>query len=432
MTSKIGEGLRGFAKTSQDGARESINYYTKSGKDERRLIKASFFMGVTGAVLWYILSLYWLALGFTSVEIGIMGGIGSAVSVVTLFFSGFLADKFGRKWLFLLGLAGDALGIILFLSEKNLVVFTIAYSVVNLSGSLVQPSLIALLATKAKPGRLKFLFGLQSFSNQIGLTLTTLTGIYAPGFLFDVYGTDLARGYWYVFLVAAACAFVPIMIVLTVTEPPKMKQRLLLSFDKRIKKILFVYSLQSALIGFGAAMAIPWIPMVFESGMNASTTQVSLMLTLSNVAIAIGWFVIPKFSEAMGAVALVTICQIASVAFLVLIPFSPYLVVAAVLYMFRSLLMLVPTPILNAYVMNIVSEEIRASFIAISQLAWTVAFSAAYALSGYIWANDYSSVTPFFICGVFYTLASLVFFFHFRNIKETKGKKSVRTLKTWD
>lgn len=82
--------------------------------------------------------------------------------------------------------------------------------------------------------------------------------------------------------------------------------------------------------------------------------------------------------------------------------------------------MLIPTPVLNAYIMNIVTEEIRASFWAISQLAWTVAFSAGYAVSGFMWADDYSKVEPFIYCSVLYAVATLIFYFYFRGVAEPK------------
>jgi MFS family permease len=96
-----------------------------------------------------------------------------------------------------------------------------------------------------------------------------------------------------------------------------------------------------------------------------------------------------------------------------------YVMRVALLYTVRSFLMLVPTPVLNAYVMNIVSEQIRASFLAISQLAWQIAFSATYFIAGFLWASDYTKVLPFYIAVGFYIVASLIFFAYFKNIKES-------------
>ena len=170
-------------------------------------------------------------------------------------------------------------------------------------------------------------------------------------------------------------------------------EKLRLSFDRTARMRLFMYSFQNLLIGVGAGFVIPWLPLVFQEGMGATSVQLTLMVMASNIAVAIGWFVIPKFAEARGSVALITAFQIASVAFLLAIPYSAFsLLLVAVLFTTRGLLMLIPTPILNAYVMNIVSEEIRASFWAISSLTWTIGYSVSFAVSGYVWANDYSRV----------------------------------------
>jgi len=415
--------VTGLAHAGRSGADESFRYYSASSKDERRIINSSFFMGVLSGVSWYVIALYWDALGFTSEEIGLIGGIGSAVGVVSLLVSGFLADIFGRKKLLLLGLAGNAMGAALFLSAPNLVVFIIAESLVSLGWSLTQPSVMALMASKASPTKLKFFFGMQGFSNQIAITLASATGIFFPGFLRDHYDIELTSGYWLVVLVAVISTTVSMLYIFRVSETKKTGERLMLRFDKTVRARLFMYSVQNALIGIGAGFVIPWLPLVFQEGMGASSLELTAMVTAANVAIAISWFIIPKFAEARGSVLLIASCQIASVAFLLAIPYSAFsLLLVGVLFTGRSVLMLVPTPVLNAYVMNIVTEEIRASFYAISQLAWTIAYSAAFAVSGYVWANDYSKPEPFIYCSVMYIAASLLFYFYFRGIAEPKDE----------
>jgi MFS family permease len=95
------------------------------------------------------------------------------------------------------------------------------------------------------------------------------------------------------------------------------------------------------------------------------------------------------------------------------------LIVVAVLYTVRSFLMLVPQPVLNAYVMNITVEEIRASFLSLSQLAWQGAFAGSYVIAGYLWANDYTKPEPFYYAGALYVAGSLIFFAYFRKIQES-------------
>ena len=397
-----------------------MEYYRGAGKEEKRLVTASFYTGVTSGVLWYVLIYYWASIGFTSEQIGLMGGTGSTVGIMTYLFGGYLADSLGRKKLFLVGVLSTATGLVLFLTEKNLAVFTVAYGLTSLGGSLQWPSLTSLIAAKAPPSKMKYLYGVQMFVNQIGLTIATFLGIFGPPYLHEALGAKLSTGYTLVFLVTAVCAFVPVVYVLRVTETERTTQKLRVHFDGRMRRILFVYSFQNALIGFGAALVIPWFPVIFKKGLGATDGWVAGIITISNAVIAVGWFIVPWFANLKGSVALIAGCQIASVVPMVLIPYSPALVIVAVLYTARSFLMLVPSPVLNAYVMNIVSEQIRASFLSLSQLAWQIAFAGAYAIAGYFWANDYAKVEPFFAAGALYVVASLIFFAYFKNIKEAE------------
>ncbi len=410
--------LSGITRAGQDGAKATARFYSRSGKDERRLVKASFYAGITGGILWYVLIYYWGALGFTSEEIGYMGGTGSAVAVIAYLVGGYTADRLGRKRLLLVGLVCTAAGLTLFLSERNIVVFTVAYSLTSLGGSLAWPSLMALMATKTAQSEMKFFYAVQGFVNQIGLTIATFLGIFGPPFLEESFDLGLTTGFTYVFIATALCAFVPILYVMRVSEEKQSTGPLLARFDKKTARHLLVYCIQNAMIGAGAALVIPWFPLIFKDGMGATDTWVAMIITLSNAVIAVGWFVVPKFAELRGSVALIAGCQIASVAFMVAIPYSPVLIGVAFLYTMRSLLMLVPMPVLNAYLMSIVSERIRASFLAISQVAWQLAFAASYAVAGQLWSNDYSKVLPFYIGGTLYALASFMFYLYFRKVGE--------------
>jgi MFS family permease len=344
--------------------------------------------------------------------------------VLTYLFGGFLADKFGRKKLFMIGLTATVAGLAMLSAGADVIVFTIGYSLANLGSSLSWPSLRVLMSTKTGPSQLKLLYSVQAFVNQIGLILGSFTGILLPSVMED-YGVVLSTGYRYIFLGALVAAVVPLWYVLKVSENRRKSEKLSLKMDVRTRRNLIVFCAQNALIGAGAALVIPWLPIIFGEGMGASGIQISLIILISNLTIALGWLVISKFAEMRGSVAVIAVCQIASVAPLLAIPFSPFLSVLAVLYTARSLLMLVPNPILYAYIMNIVSEEIRATFLALSELAWQLAFTAFYAISGIIWSDNYSQVAPFIYGSVFFIAGTLTFFLYFRNVKEAHEHKSL-------
>jgi predicted MFS family arabinose efflux permease len=80
--------------------------------------------------------------------------------------------------------------------------------------------------------------------------------------------------------------------------------------------------------------------------------------------------------------------------------------------------MIVPSPVLSAYLVNVVSGGIRASFLSISQLAWQIGFAPAAAVAGVLWNDDYSKAVPFYIASALYVIASVIFWAYFRNIKD--------------
>ena len=410
--------IAGLAHTGRDGIRANIEFYSRAGKEEKWLVKASFYIGVTSAVLWYVLILYWGSIGFSSEEIGYMEAAGTAAGLVTYLVGGYLADKLGRRLLFLFGLVATAIGLVIFVGERSFAPFVVAYTFTNIGGSLAWPCLTALMADKTSPGDMKYFFSVQGFVNQAGTTLATFFGIFMPAFLRDGYDIELLTGYSYVFLVTVVCSFVPIIYVLRVTETKSAPKKLIVHFDRKMQKMLFVYAFQNGLFGVGAAFVVAWFPLIFKNGMGASLYDVSLMITLSNIVLAVGWLVVPKFAEIRGSVVLVAVPQIASVVPFVLIPFTDSLIIVALLYTIRNFLMIVPVPVLNAYLVNVVSREIRASFLSLSQLAWMAGFAPAVALAGHIWNDNYSKVEPFFYASALYIVATLIFWAYFKNIND--------------
>jgi MFS family permease len=347
-----------------------------------------------------------------------MEAVGTAAGLLTYLIGGYLADKLGRRLLFLAGLIATAIGLVIFVGERSFAPFVVAYTFTNIGGSLAWPCLTALMADKTSPADMKYFFSVQGFVNQMGTTLATFFGIFMPALLRDSYGTELVAGYGYVFLVTVVCSLVPIMYVLRVTEKNAKPEKLIVHFDRKMQKMLAVYAFQNGLFGVGAAFVIPWFPLIFERGMDANLYDVSLIITLSNIVLAVGWLVVPKFAEIRGSVVLVAVAQIASVVPFVLIPFTDSLIIVALLYTFRNFLMIVPMPVLNAYLVNVVSREIRASFLSLGQLAWMAGFAPAVAIAGHLWNDDYSKAEPFFYASALYIVATLIFWAYFKNITD--------------
>ena len=419
-----------LARAGGRGARITTNYFSGAGPDEKRLVRVSFFTGIAGGVLWYVLILFLLFLDFSSEEIGLMYGAGTIVGILTYLVGGYLADALGRKLMFLVGIAAEAVGLALFLTPKDFAVFTVAYGLTSMGSSLAWPSLTALMADKASSVNMKYLFGMQQFYNQVGLTIATFLGIFGPTFIADSSSIDLSTGYFWVFVLTAVSILVPIAFMWRVSETKRAPERIAARLDSKMRRMVLVYCVQDAMIGAGAALVIPWFPAIFEYGMDATLTVVSLIITVSNIVIAVGWLTIPKYAEARGSVMLVTVCQIASVLPLVLIPFSEFsLILVAFLYTARSLLMLVPSPVLSAYIVNIVSEEIRATFLAWGQFAWSIAYAASSVVAGYMWSNDYTRTEPFFYCGILYVAGTLLFFAYFRRVREPHEHKAASAQK---
>ena len=76
----------------------------------------SFFADISGEMMTPVLPLFIAALGGSSVIIGFIGGLGDAVANIVKVFSGYIADKTGkRKQLIAIGYGGILTGVTLLL-----------------------------------------------------------------------------------------------------------------------------------------------------------------------------------------------------------------------------------------------------------------------------------------------------------------------------
>ena len=113
----------------------------------------------------------------------------------------------------------------------------------------------------------------------------------------------------------------------------------------------------------------------------------------------------------------ITLTQVLSVVPLVAISLSRIFYLASLLYVVRTALMNMSSPILSMYMMSVVSQDERASTTGVITMAWNGANAVGNMISG-ILMNVYLDL-PVFVSVLFYSLSSIVFYVSFRNLRQT-------------
>jgi MFS family permease len=130
-------------------------------------------------------------------------------------------------------------------------------------------------------------------------------------------------------------------------------------------KALVIFNI---LIGFGAGLVLPLFNMFLKRQLNATPTQISLVMTGSQLVLAGATLLSPFLVKWLGRIRAVVITQLLSIPFLLTIALTRSIYSAAFAYWLRSAFMNLSSPISSSLTMEIVDPQRRATTNGLTQL----------------------------------------------------------------
>jgi predicted MFS family arabinose efflux permease len=150
------------------------------------------------------------------------------------------------------------------------------------------------------------------------------------------------------------------------------------------------------LIGFGAAILIPYMNVFFKDRFQISDSLLGILFSLSSLFIGIGSLIGPRLVVLMGGkIRTVAFTQFSSVIFMLMIGFVPSLWVAGIAALFRSALMNMSSPLYNAFCMEQTPDGEQGLVSSVLNIAWQAGWSVGPFLSGLV--QQAYGFTPLFI-----------------------------------
>ena len=133
----------------------------------------------------------------------------------------------------------------------------------------------------------------------------------------------------------------------------------------------------------------------------------------------VGLPLIPRLVKSRGTLLTTIVPGIVSCLVLALIPFSPWFYLAALIYIARNVLVTISWPVLQSYVLGVVSEQERATTIAIASTAYGVTTSIGTFVGGALLGSRLLFL-PFVIGVSGYIASYVVLYLLFRKVKPTE------------
>jgi MFS family permease len=375
-----------------------------------------------------IISSWWLFFNFYILESGhsrdFLGLANSMPSIAGLLLGipiGRFSDRIGRKAAILLGIGGATVMMLIQITAHQPFVILVAAFLTGVFNMLFIVSQAPLMVKLTNPENRTLLFslnyGLSTISGAVGnLFAGQLPALF--GNILHVQATS-ATAYQAV-LITAVLLGTTAMIPMWLMREPETRQTApeLASVGAGRSSSLVRTTVKMAtpnvLIGFGAAILIPYMNVFFKDQFVISDKLLGTMFSLSSLMIGVGSLIGPRLALRLGGkIRAVTLTQFSSLVFLMLIGFSPFYWLAAIGFLMRTMLMNMATPLYSAFCMEQVPERDQGVVNSVLNISWQMGWSVGPYISGVVQENY--GFTPLFLAtGVLYLIAILTMWTFFQ------------------
>lgn len=186
------------------------------------------------------------------------------------------------------------------------------------------------------------------------------------------------------------------------------------------------FLIYNLMIGFGAGLVVPYFNVYLKYKVNATTSQIGLIMALAQGAMGLGGLLTPRMAKKFGKVKTILICQVLSIPFLMLIALPPNIIIVGSALFIRNGLMNMAGPVNNSMSMELIEDSQRSIYSSINSISNNFTRAISSMLGGYImhnFANGYE--IPYFLTAIIYAIATLFFYKSFSTLEKDASKNKV-------
>lgn len=375
-----------------------------------------------------ILSAWWLFFNFYILESGhsrdFLGLANSMPSIAGLLFGipiGRLSDRIGRKPAILLGIGGASLMMLVQITARQPLLILVAAFLTGAFNMLFIVSQAPLMVKLADSQNRTLLFSLNYGLSTISGAVGNLFAGQLPALFGTILGVQATSATAYqAVLITAVSLGTTAMLPMWLMREPETRQTAPgpapaeAGCSSGLVRTTVKMATPNVLIGFGAAILIPYMNVFFKDQFVISDRLLGTMFSLSSLMIGVGSLIGPRLALRLGGkVRAVTLTQFSSLVFLMLIGFSPFYWLAAVGFLMRTMLMNMATPLYSAFCMEQVPERDQGVVNSVLNISWQMGWSIGPYISGLV--QETYGFTPLFLAtGGLYLIAILTMWVFFQ------------------
>jgi len=170
----------------------------------------------------------------------------------------------------------------------------------------------------------------------------------------------------------------------------------------------------NAVTAVALGLVVPFFNVFFRDHHGATTEQIGNIYALGSLAMVVASLLGPSAGRRFGVIRSIVVLRGLSAPLLLLLMVSPVLATSGALYVARILLTNITWPIDNAFSMELVTPDMRATLSALRSTSWNLAWAVASALGG-LMIVQFGYNAAFVAGAIFVVLGSAAYYFGFHS-----------------
>ena len=371
-------------------------------KIPRVLLLISAVVGITWGLLWSVQAPFLRSLGYSGTEYGLLGGLGVVSGAVATILAGVLSDLVGARTVMAAGILAYSSSLLL-ISTGEWLSIVAGYALLGISHGLYWTSNRALIARIGEDKYLHYSLSYYAAAGSMGGAVGSVAG-WVPVLASRSYSIELVEAYRWSIRLLSLFVLVGIPLTTRVSGEAIVRRESLLKAVKSINRLFLGLAVFEMIIGFGAAMSIHNIDYYFALKYRVTSGELGSVFALQQLAMALLMIKLPGLSDRVGGPLRVYISVAAtSIPLLIGMTLTNSYLVASTLYLTRSILMNVATPLFEAFALGLVDRGVRGVASSLLSLSWTIPGSGGRVVGGYL--LDIDVELPLRLTALLYSIA---------------------------
>jgi predicted MFS family arabinose efflux permease len=392
-------------------------------RNVKLFLLGGLLIGVLAAFMFLLLNLYLKDIGFGETFIGRVLAMFALGGVIAAIPSAYFIARYKLKPLLI--------GSTLLLTATFAVLVATDLEALILSTALLLGMTMTLLRVAGGPFIMRnsskqertLLFSLSFANFIIAGILGSLGGGWLQKLVLNWTG-DIALSYRYTLWTAAAIATLAIipfsLIKAKAPLPDEVKRAFNLEALRRKWRLFFRLIFPHFLLGCGAGLIIPFLNLYFRDRFELTPPQIGIYYSMLQATMLIAVLAGPILRRRFGFIRTVTVTELLSIPFMVVLCYTEYLPLAVGAFLLRGALMNMAQPVSNTFAMEAVQNEDHGLINSLISIAWTSSWAISAPIGGYV-IERFGFVPSFWLAIGFYIASAAFYYFYFAGAERAEN-----------